>query len=151
MNANGVITTILHSIDMIYNVSVRLMMLIAIIWWIIIGTTVADNQINDVAPVEVENVPILTGTASWYDYTLNINWVEKEWSKNHSTCAMRDKEHRYQMFRVCAKATGKCIDCKLNDYWPARQDRVIDLSSYAFRQLWVPLSRGLTEVEIYSI
>lgn len=126
-------------------------MLSIILWLIMSVSTVQWNYINDVEPVEVENVPILTGTASWYDYTLNINWEEREWSKNHSTCAMRDKEHRYQMFKVCAKATGKCIECKLNDYGPQREDRVIDLSSYAFRQLWVPLSRGLTEVEIYSI
>lgn len=126
-------------------------MLSIILWLIMSVSTVQWNYINDVEPAEVENVPFLTGTASWYDYTLNINWEEREWSKNHSTCAMRDKEHRYQMFKVCAKATGKCIECKLNDYWPQREDRVIDLSSYAFRQLWVPLSRGLTEVEIYSI
>lgn len=127
------------------------MMISIILSLITLGSTVQWNYLGDVEPVEVDNVPLLTGTASWYDYTLNINWVEREWSKNHSTCAMRDKEHRYQMFRVCAKSTGKCIECKLNDYWPARQDRVIDLSSYAFKQLWVPLSRWLTEVEIYLI
>ena len=125
--------------------------LISIIASLMLGTTVERNEIQEVEHVEMNNIPFLTWTASWYDYTLNINWVDKVWSKNHSTCAMRDKEHRYQMFKVCAKATGKCIECKLNDYGPVREDRVIDLSSYAFRQLWVPLSIGLTEVEIYYL
>lgn len=92
---------------------------------------------------QVQEQPYLEGKASWYDYKIN----GKRWTKTHDTCAMRDKEHRYQTFKVCAG--DKCVECKLNDYWPARQDRVIDLSSHAFRQL-APLSKGLVYVKVFK-
>jgi rare lipoprotein A (peptidoglycan hydrolase) len=88
--------------------------------------------------------PFLEWYASWYDYQLKGN----RWSKTHDTCAMRDKEHRYQTFKVCAG--DKCVECKLNDYWPAREDRVIDLSSHAFKQL-APLTRWLVYVKVYLV
>jgi hypothetical protein len=87
--------------------------------------------------------PILEWYGSWYDYQLQGN----RWSKTHDTCAMRDKERRYQTFKVC-NDEWVCVDCYLNDYWPAREDRVIDLSSHAFRQL-APLSKGLVYVKVY--
>lgn len=100
---------------------------------------------------EVEEAPMLTGTASRYDYTLDINWKEVERSKNHRTCALRIYD-RYGTYKVCSKATGECIECYHNDYWPKEYtNRVIDLSSYAFKQLWIPLSKGLAEVEIYQV
>lgn len=100
-------------------------------------------------PKQVEEQPLLTGTATWYDYTLNINWEEVEWSKTHRTCALRIKE-RYKTYRVCSVDTGKCVECYHNDYGHMEYtNKVIDLSSYAFKQLWIPLSRGIANVEIY--
>lgn len=90
--------------------------------------------------------PLFEWTATWYDYKL---WWKRR-SKNHSTCALRIYE-RYKTYKVCSKDTWKCIECYHNDYWPSRTDRVIDLSSYAFKQLWIPLSRWVAEVEIYLI
>lgn len=126
------------------------MNLIAILFSLIAGITVAENQIQEVEQVEGINTPLYVWTASWYDYTLNINWENKVRSKDHNTCALRIYE-RYQTFRVCSKSTGKCVECYHNDYWPKREDRVIDLSSHAFKELWVPLSRWLTEVEVYLV
>ena len=90
--------------------------------------------------------PLFEWTATWYDYKL---WWKRR-SKNHSTCALRIHE-RYKTYKVCSKMTWKCIECYHNDYWPSRTDRVIDLSSYAFKQLWIPLSRWVAEVEVYLI
>lgn len=114
-----------------------------------LGTTVMKplDYDFDYSPVEestteVIEQPLYEWRASWYDYKLG--WKTR--SKNHSTCALRDKEHRYKTFRVCTDE--KCIECFLNDYGPAREDRVIDLSSYAFKQL-APLSRWLVYVRVY--
>ena len=124
------------------------MMISIILSLLTLGSTVYWNYQSVVEPVEVDNVPLLTGTASWYDYTLNINWETRERSKTHSTCALRIYE-RYKKYKVCSDITWKCIVCYHNDYWPARKDRVIDLSSYAFKELWISLKRWLTPVTIY--
>lgn len=113
---------------------------------VMLGSTVQQNQIQEVEHVELENTPLYEWTASWYDYTLNINWQIREWSKTHDTCALRIYE-RYQTYKVCTE--DKCITCYHNDYWPARQDRVIDLSSHAFKQL-APLGRGLVHVKVFK-
>ena len=94
---------------------------------------------------EIEQ-PLYEWRASWYDYSLNINWVNKNRSKTHDTCALRIYE-RYQTFKVCTD--DKCITCYHNDYGPARQDRVIDLSSHAFKQL-APLKRWLVYVKVFK-
>lgn len=90
---------------------------------------------------EVIEQPLYEWRASWYDYKLWWQWRSKE----HDTCALRIHE-RYQTYKVCTD--DKCITCYHNDYWPAREDRVIDLSSHAFRQL-APLSKGLVYVKVY--
>lgn len=88
----------------------------------------------------------LEGSASRYDYKLNGKW----WSKSHSTCALRIKE-RYWHYKVCVSGTDKCVVCFQNDYWPAEYtNKVIDLSSYAFKQL-APLSRWVVDVQIYKL
>lgn len=116
----------------------------------IIGTTVMkpldygfDYGLVEESTTEQIEQPLYEWRASWYDYKLWWQW----WSKWHDTCAIRDKEHRYQTFKVC-NDEWVCVDCYLNDYWPAREDRVIDLSSHAFRQL-APLSKGLVYVKVY--
>ena len=93
------------------------------------------------------NPPLYEGTASWYDYDLEINWEIKEWSKSHDTCALRIYE-RYKTYKVCTE--DKCITCYHNDYGPAREDRVIDLSSHAFKQL-APLKQGLVHVKVFIL
>lgn len=125
--------------------------MIRFILWIITGSTVSwydfkplDYDMVEQIPIQEEQ-PMLEWKATWYDYKL---WG-KRWSKNHSTCALRIKE-RYKKYKVCSKTTGKCVVCYHNDYWPKEETgKVIDLSSYAFKQLWVPLKRWVTEVEIY--
>lgn len=103
-------------------------------WLIMLGSTVQQNNL------------LYEGTASWYDYSLNINGVQKERSKSHDTCALRIYE-RYQTYKVCTDE--KCITCYHNDFWPKREDRVIDLSSHAFKQL-APLKKGLIHVRVYA-
>lgn len=122
------------------------------ILWILLGTTIMQplDYDFDYSPVEestteVIQQPLYEWVASWYDYSLNINWVNKMWSKEHDTCALRIYE-RYKTYKVCTE--DKCITCYHNDYWPAREDRVIDLSSHAFKQL-APLSKGLVYVKVY--
>ena len=104
-------------------------------WLIMLGSTVQQNNL------------LYEGTASWYDYSLNINSVQRERSKSHDTCALRIYE-RYQTYKVCTDE--KCITCYHNDFWPKREDRVIDLSSHAFKQL-APLKKGLIHVRVYAI
>lgn len=119
--------------------------------WIIGTTAMQPLDYNfDYSPVEESTTekieqPLYEWRASWYDYSLSINWVKKVWTKDHSVCALRIYE-RYKHYRVCAG--DKCIVCKQTDYGPARQDRVIDLSSYAFKQL-APLTRWVVRVKIY--
>jgi len=123
------------------------MMSSMILWRIMLGGIVSQNQMPNIDTVEVENPPLYEGTASWYDYTLNINWEIREWSKSHDTCALRIYE-RYKTYKVCTE--DKCITCYHNDYGPARQDRVIDLSSHAFKQL-APLKLGLVHVKVFIL
>ena len=103
-----------------------------------------EGLVAQVSTQQIEQ-PLFEWRASWYDYSLNINWEKRVWTKDHSVCALRIYE-RYKHYRVCAG--DKCIVCKQTDYGPARQDRVIDLSSYAFKQL-APLSKWLVYVKVY--
>lgn len=123
------------------------MMSSMILWRVMLGSIVSQNQIQEVEDTVVEDSPLYEGTASWYDYTLNINWEIREWSKSHDTCALRIYE-RYKTYKVCTE--DKCITCYHNDYGPARQDRVIDLSSHAFKQL-APLKLGLVHVKVFIL
>jgi len=73
----------------------------------------------------------LSGTATWYDYELD--WQER--SKSHDTCALRETD-RYWTYRVTNTANGKTVDCYHNDYWPKEYtNKIIDLSSHAFKQI----------------
>lgn len=127
------------------------MSLLALIMWAVItGSTVLHygNQPLDTNLVEQvlieEQQPFLEWKATRYDYKLN----GKRWSKTHDTCALRIHQ-RYVHYKVCA--WDKCITCYHNDYWPAEYtNKVIDLSSHAFRQL-APLSRWVVDVQIYKI
>lgn len=115
-------------------------------WWLMVyWNQPLDSALVEQISTEQIEQPLFEWTASRYDYTLNINGEDVVWTKNHSTCALRIYE-RYKHYRVCTE--DKCIVCKQTDYWPAREDRVIDLSSYAFKQL-APLKKGLVHVKIY--
>ena len=123
-----------------------------LMWAVMSGSTVIeygkqplDTELVEQVSTEQIEQPLFEWRASWYDYSLNINWKKRIWTKDHSVCALRIYE-RYKQYRVCAG--DKCIVCKQTDYWPARQDRVIDLSSYAFNQL-APLSKWLVRVKVY--
>lgn len=102
-----------------------------------------DSGLVEEVSTEAIEQPLYEWWASWYDYKL---WG-KRWSKNHDTCALRIYE-RYQTYKVCVD--DNCITCYHNDFWPQRQDRVIDLSSHAFKQL-APLKKGLVYVKVYSV
>lgn len=128
-------------------------LLAMILWAVISGSTVIEygKQPIDIYPMEQisiqEEEPFLEWKASRYDYRLNGN----RWSKTHNTCALRIKD-RWGEYKVCEKSTWKCVICKHNDYWPAEYtNKVIDLSSHAFRELGLPLSRWVAEVKIYKI
>jgi hypothetical protein len=128
-------------------------LLALILWAVISGSTVIEYWKQPLDYDRVSNLsiqaeqPILEWKATRYDYQL---W-DIRWSKNHNTCALRIKE-RYSYYKVCSKDTGKCVECYHNDYWPAEYtNKVIDLSSYAFKELWIPLSRWVTEVQIYKL
>ena len=128
-------------------------LLALILWAVISGSTIIEYWKQPIDTPVVEQVsiqeeqPFLEWKATWYDYQLNGSW----YSKSHSTCALRIKE-RYHHYKVCSKATWKCVVCRHNDYWPAEYtNKVIDLSSYAFKQLWIPLSRWVADVEIYKV
>lgn len=101
-----------------------------------------DFDYNPVVEEQIEQ-PFLEGKATWYDYKLGNTW----WSKSHDTCALRVLP-KYWHYKVCA--WDKCVECRHNDRWPARQDRVIDLSSHAFKQL-APLSKWVVQVKIYKL
>ena len=103
-----------------------------------------DHDFNYDPVVVQEEQPFLEGKASWYDYKLWNKW----WSKTHDTCALRVLP-KYWHYKVCA--WDKCIECYQNDYWPKEHtNKVIDLSSHAFRQL-APLSKWVIEVQIYKL
>lgn len=93
----------------------------------------------------VQEAPLYEWMASRYDYKLS--WKRR--SKTHDTCALRIRE-RYKKYKVCSEETGECITCFHNDYGPWRADRVIDLSSHAFKQL-APLKKWLTRVKVCLI
>ena len=124
--------------------------MLGILWGLMLGSFVTKpldygfeyEQAKEVSTQEIQQ-PLFEWWASWYDYKL---WNQR-WSKNHDTCALRIYE-RYKKYKVCTEE--KCIVCKQTDYWPQRQDRVVDLSSHAFKQL-APLSKGLTYVKVYSL
>lgn len=117
-----------------------------------IGTTVMQpldydfdySPVEESTTVQIEQ-PLFEWMASWYDYSLNIKWENVVWTRTHDVCALRIYE-RYKHYRVCTD--DKCIVCKQTDYGPSREDRVIDLSSHAFKQL-APLSKGLVYVKVY--
>jgi len=92
---------------------------------------------------------IWTGIASWYDYDLpkreNGTWR----SKTHNTCAIR-KYERYSYYKVCNVSNRKCVTCYHNDFWPKPTNRIVDLSSSAFREIW-SLKRWLAHVTIERI
>lgn len=91
-----------------------------------------------------EEPVFLEWKATWYDYKLWWKW----YSRYNDTCALRIKE-RYHHYKVCA--WDKCVVCRHNDRWPAEYtNKVIDLSSHAFKQL-APLSRWVVDVVIYKL
>lgn len=99
-----------------------------------------------VAPTVQAETTIMTGKATWYDYDLKDM---PGFSKTHSTCALRIIK-RYQKYKVC-NSSGDCIVCLHNDYWPkAYTEKIIDLSSYAFRKL-APLRKGVIYVTVEEV
>lgn len=141
--------------SMIYLSNNTMTSLLALIMWAVItGNTVIEYGkqpldiwlVKEVSMQEVEQ-PLFEWWSSWYDYSLNINWENVVWTRTHDVCALRIYE-RYKKYKVCTDE--KCIVCKQTDYGPQRQDRVIDLSSHAFKQL-APLSKWVARVKVYLV
>lgn len=87
---------------------------------------------HSISSINMASNSWLTWIASYYDYTLDWYW---ERSKSHSTCAFHSHKKDYGMYRVTNLDNWKSVDCYNND-WMARPDRLVDLSSYWFRQIW---------------
>lgn len=93
------------------------------------------------------------GKASWYDYCLPREKVSNDpcsYSKTHATAAST-KWPRGTKLDVCVNdGTGRCVMVVVNDYGPEKAvfpNRIIDLSSFAFRQLG-NLSAGIIDVDV---
>lgn len=94
------------------------------------------------ASVQLVNLTPEKGKASWYDYSLK---GFPDYSKTNLTAASTYYP-RGTKVEVCS--SDKCVIVRINDYGPAKAvhpDRVIDLSSAAFKEL-APLSKGVLEV-----
>lgn len=92
--------------------------------------------------------PVLTTTASWYDYSLEGD----VWSKDHRTVASRDYP-RGTLIKVTNAKTGKSVEVVVNDYGPdikKHPGRALDLSSYAFSMI-ADLKDGTVEVQYQVI
>jgi rare lipoprotein A len=73
------------------------------------------------------------GTASYYDYKLG----GEKYSKEHDTCASL-KYPRGSKLKVTNIENNKSVICRVNDYGPEKgqtPERIIDLSSHAFKQI----------------
>lgn len=100
---------------------------------------------------------IESGIASWYNYSLgyeNQKCTKDRmpcYSQLNNTCASK-KYPRGTMLRVSYKLNNldNEVICRVNDYGPEMDWRIIDLSSHAFEQL-APLEWGLIRVEIEKI
>jgi hypothetical protein len=133
-----------------------------LMWAIITGNTVIEygkqpldiNMVEQVSTQQIQQspeenqpqkeLPFLVWKATWYDYKLWGKW----YSKYNDTCALRIKQ-RWGHYKVCSG--DKCVVCRHNDWWPQEYtNKVIDLSSHAFKQL-APLSRWVIEVQIYKL
>jgi len=101
-----------------------------------------EPQIVVVEKPEVKLTLEQYGVASWYDYDLTNNLG---YSKLNSTCASRFFK-RGTMLKVENIKDNKSVVCRVNDYIE-HPERVIDLSSYAFKQI-APLGQGLADVKI---
>lgn len=114
------------------------------------------NEVQKDTPITYVQAPepikkFTTGKASWYDYSLVF---DPDYSKHNSTCASRD----YPKGTILEVSSREIvITCRVNDYGPEEcpkdkpdcelKDRIIDLSSYAFKQL-APLFIGEIEVMV---
>lgn len=91
-------------------------------------------------------VTIMTWIASRYSY-----WVQ--WHPNRSsernTCAFHHQFKDYGNYKVTNLDTGKSIICWNND-WMHREDRLVDLSDHAFKEL-APLHKWLIRVSVEKI
>lgn len=101
----------------------------------------------------------IEGTASWYDYSLT---GYPDYSHDNLTAASRDYKKGTKL-QVCPQVGEEdfeknpdlyqCVNVRVNDYGPdmaLHPDRVIDLSSSAFKQI-APLSQGTIKVNILKI
>jgi len=108
----------------------------------------SNSPVYEPAKVNFIHKEIITGKASWYDYSLN----GIVWSKDHHTAASRDLK-RYSKARVTNLANNKSTIVFINDYGPDASvypDRIIDLSSHAFNEI-SDTNLGIIDVKITSL
>ena len=95
-------------------------------------------------PPKIQSIECTSGVASWYDYNLD---GYPGYSLAHDTAASRDLT-RYSTTTVMYN--DKSVVVRINDYGPdasVHPDRIIDLSSHAYKQL-APLSTGVITVQV---
>ena len=113
-----------------------------------------DHYDIEVMPKKVINKPELeTGLASWYNYDLDEydQICRKENEPCYSQLNLTGASRKYDRgTKLKVSYQDKSVIVRVNDYGPADESRIIDLSSYAFSKL-APLSWGLITVTIEEI
>lgn len=110
---------------------------------------IRQERLRSILMAEMEGTK--QGKASWYDYSLEGDIF---YSREHFTAASRDWP-RGTMLIVCRiqdppQIVQFCSRVRVNDYGPdenVHPDRIIDLSSAAFRILADP-AEGVIDVEV---
>lgn len=95
---------------------------------------------------EQEQKNILSWTASRYAYWI---WQDQHFSDTHRTCAFHHQFKDYGTYKVCNVDNWKCVECFNNDRM-RREDRLVDLSNYAFSQI-ASLRKWLIKVTVERI
>ena len=95
--------------------------------------------------------PVTEGIASYYtvESSSTLTASGETMRDDLLTCAMLGGEFG-EYYRVVAE-NGKSVICKLNDRGPYIDERVIDLSEAAMRELDYDLNKGLLQVKVYRL
>jgi rare lipoprotein A len=92
-----------------------------------------------------------TGTASYYANSLQGNLTANGEIYNHDSLTAAHRTLPLGTFiKVENLDNGKTVVVKVNDRGPFVQNRILDLSRSAFKEI-SPLSKGIVEVKIVEI
>jgi rare lipoprotein A len=95
-------------------------------------------------------VPVAEGVASYYTVASSgpVTASGERFSDHELTCAMRDGV--FGEYYLVVGENGRSVVVKLNDRGPFVDDRVLDLSKAAMKQLDA-VDQGLIHVSIYRL